>query len=309
MRYLPSVFVLFLAFGLAMPPSALATNHRHHYHHKYGPKTKRSKKTVHHGNTVPTGQRAASKSAKHHRAMHKYAQSRHVADHRVVRRHGRLEPETEAKDVESTIPPIPMRDGRLYMPPPMRGSLASLTRQDERDRAEGLQRIQNTAQLNQMRREGKLVALPASLQLRVNPDLPLDRRCARPWTVKFLANLARAHFMRFDRAIQVNSAVRTVQFQRSLVRVNGNAAPATGDTASPHLMGATIDIGKHGMSLSEIAWMRAYLLPLQEEGKIDVEEEFYQACFHITVYESYAPRAIHHTRRRHSEALLATTIR
>ena len=35
--------------------------------------------------------------------------------------------------------------------------------------------------------------------------------------------------------------------------------------------------------------MRAYLLPLEAAGKIDVEEEFYQACFHITVYRDYAP--------------------
>ena len=34
-------------------------------------------------------------------------------------------------------------------------------------------------------------------------------------------------------------------------------------------------------------WMRAYLMPLQAAHKIDVEEEFYQACFHITVYRSY----------------------
>ena len=35
--------------------------------------------------------------------------------------------------------------------------------------------------------------------------------------------------------------------------------------------------------------MRAYLQPLIEQGKIDVEEEFQQACFHISVYKSYAP--------------------
>ena len=37
--------------------------------------------------------------------------------------------------------------------------------------------------------------------------------------------------------------------------------------------------------------MRAWLLPLQQAGKIDVEEEFHQACFHITVYKSYVPTA------------------
>ena len=33
--------------------------------------------------------------------------------------------------------------------------------------------------------------------------------------------------------------------------------------------------------------MRHQLLGLQQAGKLDVEEEFAQACFHITVYKSY----------------------
>jgi len=44
------------------------------------------------------------------------------------------------------------------------------------------------------------------------------------------------------------------------------------------------------MSVPEIAWMRAYLLPLMQAGKVDVEEEFQQACFHISVYGSYLPK-------------------
>ena len=201
-----------------------------------------------------------------------------------------------------------MRDGHLYMPPPLVGSHASLVRQNVRGVAEGLKRIQNKTQLHAMRRDGKLVPLPVSQRLRVNPDLPSDRRCTRPWTAKFLTDLARAHYIRFDRPLQVNSAVRTVRFQRRLIRVNGNAAPASGDIASPHLMGATIDIAKKGLSLSEVAWMRAYLLPLQEDGKIDVEEEFYQSCFHITVYKSYVP-GTRKLRRHAPTALLATGVR
>jgi hypothetical protein len=76
------------------------------------------------------------------------------------------------------------------------------------------------------------------------------------------------------------------------------------------LTGAAVDIGKKGLSESEIAWMRAWLLPLQQAGKIDVEEEFYQACFHITVYSSYAPQAMPRVpRRRSSTTLLAAGIR
>jgi len=35
--------------------------------------------------------------------------------------------------------------------------------------------------------------------------------------------------------------------------------------------------------------MRGYLLPLEQQGKIDVEEEFQQACFHMSVYQKYLP--------------------
>jgi len=200
---------------------------------------------------------------------------------------------------------------RIRWVPPLRGSLASLLRQNERDQAEGLVRIEDTAQLDDLEAEGALTPLPASVALRVNPSLPMDRRYCRPWTARFLADLAASHYARFHRPLQVNSAVRTVAFQRELERVNGNAAAAEGDLASPHLTGAAVDIGKHGMTFSEIAWMRAWLLPLQTAGKIDVEEEFYQACFHVTVYRSYVPPpAARLVARRHhaSTTLLATGV-
>jgi hypothetical protein len=175
---------------------------------------------------------------------------------------------------------------------PLRGSTASLLRQNVRSNEEGLVRIEDDAQLREMEDDRSIVPVPASYELRVNPDLPGDRRYCRPWAARFLTDLARSHYARFHRPFQVNSAVRTVMFQRTLLEINANAAPARGDLASPHLTGAAIDIGKKGMSFSEIAWMRAHLLPLQTAGKIDVEEEFYQACFHITVYRSYAPRPL-----------------
>jgi hypothetical protein len=86
----------------------------------------------------------------------------------------------------------------------------------------------------------------------------------------------------------VSSAVRTVAYQKKLERTNGNAAAAEGDVASPHLTGAAVDIPKSNMTRDEIAWMRTSLLALENAGKLDVEEEFRQRCFHITVYKSYA---------------------
>jgi hypothetical protein len=177
------------------------------------------------------------------------------------------------------------------MPPPLRGSLASLQRQDARLEAEGLERIEDDADLTTRISHGMLVPLPVSAELTINPEmLPLHRYC-RPWTAQFLSDLARAHAAVFARPLDVSSAVRTVAYQRHLMRVNGNAAPAEGDLFSPHLMGATVDIGKKGMSWREIAWMRRWLLNLEASGKLDVEEEFDQSCFHITVYKTYAPHS------------------
>jgi hypothetical protein len=179
--------------------------------------------------------------------------------------------------------------GGAGMPRSLRGSLASLERQNTRTEADGLERIENETDLTSRIEHRLLVPLPASSALTVNPSLLENHRYCRPWTAQFLADLARAHNAVFHRPIQVNSAVRTVEYQKRLMRTNGNAAQAEGDIVSPHLTGATIDIGKSGLTRQEIVWMRRQLMGLQQTGKIDVEEEFEQACFHITVYKSYAP--------------------
>jgi hypothetical protein len=180
---------------------------------------------------------------------------------------------------------------RTVMPPPMRGSLTSLERQNERADAEGLERIEDEDDLSDRIARKMLVPVPVSASLTVNEDLPEHHRYCRPWTARFLADLARVHAAQFHGSLEVSSAVRTVAYQKHLMAVNGNAAAAEGDIVSPHLTGATIDIAKKGMTRQEVGWMRSWLTPLQSAGKIDVEEEFQQACFHITVYKSYvAPK-------------------
>jgi len=179
------------------------------------------------------------------------------------------------------------------MPPPLRGSYESLVRQNEKsEAADGLERIEDDDDLADRIAGGLLVPVPVSASLTINGNLPENRRYCRPWTATFLSDLARAHAAQFHSPLLVTSAVRTVEYQKQLGRVNGNAAAAEGDIASPHLTGGTIDIAKQGLSRQEIAWMRARLLPLQSAGKIDVEEEFKQSCFHITVYKSYAPATL-----------------
>jgi len=187
------------------------------------------------------------------------------------------------------IPSLYNKRGRLIVPRPLKGSHEILVRQNVVADRDGLDRIQDDDDLVRMREAHLLVGLPVSNALDVDDRLPANRRYARPWTAQFLSTLARAHYARFHTSLQVNSAVRTVEFQQRLMRTNGNAAPAEGETASPHLTGQAIDIAKHGLSLTEIAWLRGYLLPLIQQGRIDVEEEFQQACFHISVYKKYAP--------------------
>jgi hypothetical protein len=230
---------------------------------------------------------AAKRKPHHARSVSAH---RHTRTHRNARtRRATLEAKEEPPS--ATIPEISLKRAKIPLLPPLKGSRESLIRQNQRSEAEGLERIEDDDQLNELRSQHELLAVPVSMSLRVNTELPVNRRYCRPWTAHFLTDLGRAHYARFHGPLQVNSAVRTVEYQRHLIEVNGNAAPAEGDIASPHLTGATIDIAKKGLSMSEIAWMRAYLLPLQTAGKIDVEEEFYQSCFHITVYKSYTPSA------------------
>jgi hypothetical protein len=189
------------------------------------------------------------------------------------------------------LPSLYNKRGRLIMPPALKGSHEILLRQNQVADRDGLDRIHDDDEIVALRSQRLLVALPVSNTLVVDERLPSNRRYCRPWTAQFLSTMARAYYMRFHTPLQVNSAVRTVEFQQRLLRTNGNAAPAEGDTASPHLTGQAVDLAKHGLSLSQIAWMRGYLLPLVQEGKVDVEEEFQQACFHISVYKKYLPPA------------------
>jgi len=179
--------------------------------------------------------------------------------------------------------------GHLLLPPPLYGSREILLHQNQMADRDGLDRIRDEAGLLDLRRQHQLVALPENEALRVDSRLPQDRRFSRPWTATFLSVLAHDFYATFQQPLQVDSAVRTVQFQKGLERRNGNAAPSAGDTASPHLTGQAVDIAKHGLNITQIAWMRTYLQPLIDQGKIDVEEEFQQACFHISVYRSFVP--------------------
>ncbi len=249
---------------------------------------------AHHRHTTASAQTTATTSThiRHTAALHR----RHTISYAARSSHLELTAERrplpslqEINPTSVLVPTLYNKRGRLIVPPPLRGSHEILIHQNLVADRDGLDRIRDDGDLLEMRNDQLLVSLPVNSALEVDERLPINRRYCRPWTAQFLANLARAHYAHFHTSLQVNSAVRTVEFQEHLLHINGNAAPAEGDTASPHLTGQAVDIAKHGLSLTEIAWLRGYLLPLVQEGKVDVEEEFQQACFHISVYKRYLP--------------------
>ncbi len=286
---------LALAVLCLSPADGVAGSTRHPVHKSVAasPTHRKATSKVAH-TTLVSGKRSSSTGHAHTRHAAAPTRSRRTATSSVSRSATRVERAQVPSIEEVAATPVILsslynKRGRLIVPPPLKGSRDILVHQNLIADRDGLDRIRDDEDLLDMRREGLLVSLPSDKALEIDDRLPTNRRYCRPWAMQFLVTLARAHYAQFHTPLQINSAARTVEFQQHLVHINGNAAPAEGDTASPHLTGQAIDIAKHGLSLTEIAWLRGYLLPLVQQGKIDVEEEFQQACFHISVYKKYLP--------------------
>ena len=108
------------------------------------------------------------------------------------------------------VVPMYTRTGRLIVPAPLRGSHEILVHQNQMADAAGLERIENDEELDRMRYTHQLVEVTGSSALHVNPELPENRRFARPWTAKFASDIARAYYARFREPLELNSAVRTI---------------------------------------------------------------------------------------------------
>jgi len=171
--------------------------------------------------------------------------------------------------------------------PMFRPTHDSLLRQNEEiDRLE-LPRIQDDAELEQLKASGELVPIRESEALRFDPRLETSRRYCRPWTADFVKDLSEAYYGEFHTSIQVNSAVRTVQVQHKLRRHNRNAAPESGETGSSHLAGITVDIQRRGLSREQIQFVEQYLLALNNQSLVEPEEERHEWVFHIMVSDRY----------------------
>jgi hypothetical protein len=157
---------------------------------------------------------------------------------------------------------------------------------EEVDRLQ-LPRIQNEEQLEELVADGELVPIVPNQTLRIEPRLDPHRRYCRPWTLDFVNDLSADYYRQFHEQIQINSAVRTAEVQKKLRRHNPNAAPDSGDLASSHLAGVSVDFQRFGMTQEEIHWVEQYMLPLKEQGLIEPEEERHERCFHVMVSNRY----------------------
>jgi len=151
----------------------------------------------------------------------------------------------------------------------------------------GLERYEDSKALSAAVEREELVPLPLSVSLAVDRRLDPKRRYCRPWVAAFLFDLSDAYYREFHTPLLVDSAVRTVKVQRSLLRWNKNAAPAHGELESVHIAGIAVDIARRPLSGNQIRWLELRLLYYHALGRVIVEEELKQPCFHIVVSGDY----------------------
>ena len=159
--------------------------------------------------------------------------------------------------------------------------------QNRRADEDDLSRMRDVAMVRRFHQAGYLVSVPASTPQYYLRSIPAKYRYLRPWTKLFLDRLSRQFYARFKSRLRVTSLVRTVEFQKSLLERNGNAAAATGPLSSSHLTGATLDISKARMTAAQQGWMRRVLSSLKNAGHLYAVEEFSQPTFHVMVYRNY----------------------
>jgi len=176
---------------------------------------------------------------------------------------------------------------RVVWHPMFPGSHDMLVTENVKLDALELPRIEDEEQLELLEDSGDLVSIDETRSLKVAANLNANRRYCRPWTRDFAEDFADAFYAQFHKPIQINSAVRTEDQQKKLRRVNGNAAPEVGDTASTHLTGVTLDFSKRGLTRKEHDWINQYFLPIRDAGMIDPIEERRQPVFHVVVFEGY----------------------
>jgi Family of unknown function (DUF5715) len=173
-------------------------------------------------------------------------------------------------------------DDRVFV-----GTSDSLILQNEAIDTMRLPRIRDDRQLQSLIGENDLVPITHNQYVSISPKLESKRRYVKPSVDVFLQELGQEYYAQFGESIQVNSAVRTIKTQVSLLRWNHNAAPVHGEKASAHLAGVAVDLQRRGLTSNQIRFIQQKLLPFTQSKMVIVEEELKQPCFHIVVTGDY----------------------
>jgi hypothetical protein len=175
-----------------------------------------------------------------------------------------------------------MVDNRVFV-----GDADSLILQNEAIDEMRLPRILDDKQLKSLIGDADLVPITHNQYVAISPKLEAKRRYVKPSVNSFLQELGQEYYTQFREPIQVNSAVRTVKTQISLLRWNHNAAPVHGEKASAHLAGVAVDLQRRGLTPGQIRFIQQKLLIPARLNMVIVEEELKQPCFHIVVTGNY----------------------
>jgi hypothetical protein len=117
--------------------------------------------------------------------------------------------------------------------------------------------------------------------MKIAPSLPANRRYVLPQVNSFLGQLSEEFYHQFKKPLVIDSAVRPITVQKRLRRYNHSAAPVSGETASSHEAGCTVDIARNGLTKAELHWLEYRLVYYVLIGRIIEEEESH--CFHTMV--------------------------
>lgn len=172
----------------------------------------------------------------------------------------------------------------------LEGSPKSLIWQNLKLDFEGLRRIRNDSELQELVKSGALAPLPLDDCLEIDKGLGMKWYFVLPQTAKFLQDLSEMVCPEFNKPLKINSAVRHKERQLELIyrENNPNAAPISGERASPHLTGASVDIATLGFPQRMVRRMTEIALEFERIGLLEatLETEF-QYVLHVTVFREY----------------------
>ncbi|MFW6201954.1 MAG: DUF5715 family protein, partial [Gemmatimonadota bacterium] len=153
----------------------------------------------------------------------------------------------------------------------LRGSSASLIRQNEMARRHDFSYLETAADVERFVRLGLLVPIEAG------EDLEIDEASfafGRPEVRSFLVRLARRYREACGRTLVVTSVTRPERGQ-----------PSNASSRSVHPTGMAVDVRRTN-DMPCRGWLEATLLHLEDEGVVEATRESYPPHYHIAVFSS-----------------------